>query len=255
MRSSRPLPRGAVSNWRMPVVRRSVLIAACLVAGFVSSAARAEPAAAEDCGPERALEIAARVQAFYDSIQDFSARFEQVSESVLLSGASLGGEEPSRGHVVFAKRGRMRWSYLEPEPSLVVSNGKTMWIYDEAANQVTRMPVAQEYLAGAALQFLLGEGEIVESFHIKALTCTSESAELQLLPKRPASYEKLGLSADPGTGLVRETTIVDLFGNRTRIRFEAVQLDRGPPDSTFDFVLPDGVEVIDLELGGTGPAP
>jgi outer membrane lipoprotein carrier protein len=240
----------------MALAQRLLLFLIGLGAALAAGAAYGESApAAEECDAERAALIATRVQRRYDAIVDLSARFEQYSQSIVLSGPSLGGEEPSRGEVVFAKGGRMRWSYLEPEPSLVVSDGKTMWIYDEAARQVTRLPVQQEYLAGAALQFLLGEGRIDESFRVSALACTAQSVELELQPKQPASYEKLGLIADVETGLVRETTIVDLFGNRTRIRFLDVRLDLGPPDSTFRFEVPSGVEVIDLGPAAAGAKP
>jgi len=66
--------------------------------------------------------------------------------------ATLPGEETlTRGRVVFAKPGRMRWVYESPEPSLVVSDGETLWIYDPAAREAQRLPVTQGYLTGAAL--------------------------------------------------------------------------------------------------------
>ena len=40
------------------------------------------------------------------------------------------------GAVEFAKPGKMRWSYEAPEPSLVVSDGETLWIYDPTRDEV-----------------------------------------------------------------------------------------------------------------------
>lgn len=247
----------------LPAVTLSALVALEAgadpgTAGTDETAAGAEPGAAAEaaapgdapCGADRALEIASRVQARYDAISDLSARFVQSTESVVLSGASLDDGSARSGDVVFAKPGRMRWDYRAPEPSLVVSDGRTLWIYDEAARQVTRMPVAEQYLAGAALQFLLGEGRIVDAFQVSAVRCSAEEVELDLLPRQPASYERLGLVADSASGLVTATVIVDLFGNRTRIRFEDVRVDRMPDTRIFRFEVPDGVEVIDLTPEG-----
>ena len=206
----------------------------------------AEPVAADGPAPSCAERVAALVQSKYDAIRDLSAEFEQVTQSVM---GGPGAETRASGRVVFAKPGKMRWSYELPQPSEVVSDGKTLWLYDPVAREVQTLSVQQGYLAGAGLQFLLGEGELAAEFDVKALECdpeTSDSALLQLLPKQPASYEKLSLRARFATGEVVETTVGDLFGNRTRISFENLKLNQDPPPETFRFEVPPGVEVIDL---------
>ena len=143
---------------------------------------------AAECGDADAA--LARMQSRYDGIEDLSAVFTQTSESVVLAGSSPQEALKSAGNVVLAKPGRMRWSYQEPDPSLVVSNGDVLWIYDVAAKQVTRASVGRGYLAGAALQFLLGEGRLRDLFEVEEMACSSGGVELELSPKNPASYEK-----------------------------------------------------------------
>ena len=58
----------------------------------------------------------------------------------------------------------MRWNYREPEASAVISDGKTLWVHDIGAAQVTRIRLDEGYLAGAALQFLFGSGRLEETF-------------------------------------------------------------------------------------------
>jgi outer membrane lipoprotein-sorting protein len=218
----------------------------CLVAA--SALAEPEPAAAPACDAQRARNAAAAIQAYYDGVRDLAARFEQRSQSVVLGGASMGAETPTRGRVVFAKPGKMRWAYTEPEESFVISDGSTLWIYDVAEKQASKLPMAEGYLAGAALQFLLGEGRILDSFRVRAAGCKDGRIELELIPLEAASYERLGLSADEKTGEIAETVIVDLFGNRTLIAFHDMQVNLGPPPETFTFDPPAGVEVIELQL-------
>jgi outer membrane lipoprotein carrier protein len=198
------------------------------------------------CDEALALRAAKAIQAYYDGIRDLAADFEQTSQSVVLGGASLAEAETQRGKVVFAKPGKMRWSYEEPEPSLVVSDGETIWIHDVAEKQASRLAVTSGYLAGAALQFLLGEGDLVATFEITPVACGEDSIVLDLSPREPASYERLGLTARLSTGQISDTTISDLFGNRTRIRFDRVRVDLDPAAELFTFDPPPGVEVTDL---------
>jgi outer membrane lipoprotein carrier protein len=202
--------------------------------------------AGEVCDDARAAEVVALVQARYDAIRDIEAEFEQVSNAVVMVGASLAESETSRGKVNFAKPGKMHWAYVEPEPSHVISDGKTLWIYDVGARQASRMPMAQGHLAGAALQFLLGEGQLAEAFTILPIACKGAQVDLELFPKEPAGYERLGMRANVQTGLIEQTAIVDLFGNLTQISFIDTRVDIAPDVSVFSFTPPEGVEVIDL---------
>lgn len=223
-------------------------MAACLgvVTLLLSGAAGADSDATppERPCPER---VALRVQRHYESVRALEAGFVQQTRSVML-GSSLGGDERTEGRVVFAKPGRMRWEYEKPEPSLVVSDGETLWIHDPAAREVQRLPVSQGYLSGAALQFLLGEGDVLESFAVDADACgdDAESVELRLTPRSGATYERLGLTVSPSSGEVQATEVIDLFGNATRIAFRDVKTNPEVPDATFRFTPPDGTRVIDL---------
>ena len=51
--------------------------------------------------------------------------------------------------------GRMRWTYVAPEPSLVVSDGKQLWIYDPVNREAQHLTVTAAYLSGAALSFVI----------------------------------------------------------------------------------------------------
>lgn len=209
------------------------------------SGADAPTAASSGCA-ERA---AAALQHRYESVRDLEAGFEQTTRSVALG--KPGATEKSSGRVVFAKPGRMRWSYDAPEPSLVVSDGKVLWIYDPANREAQRMTVTEAYLSGAALSFLLGEGEILRDFDVKALECGERVAVLDLVPREPATYERLRARIDPRTGELLETTVIDLLGNATTVALHDLRTNRDPDASLFRFEPPQGVHVIDLDAAGT----
>lgn len=206
---------------------------------------------APDAGPAAEAEAACtetlvdRVQAHYDGVRDLRARFTQVTRSVAFGGGTL-GDQMVGGEVLFAKPGRMRWDYRTPEPSLVVSDGKLLWIFDPAAGEAQELPVGEAFLSGAAIQFLLGEGRLTETFHVAAPDCGQGPARLELRPRQPSSYERLELLVDPETGGIEATTVVDLFGNRTDVRFEDVRTNTSPDEALFRFEAPEGVQMLRL---------
>jgi outer membrane lipoprotein carrier protein len=193
-----------------------------------------------------ATRTVAALQARYEKVKDLSADFVQESRSVALGGPGLLAR--SHGRVVFAKPGRMRWTYDGPAESLVVSDGEWMWIFDPAAGEAQKLPVTDGALSGAGVQFLLGEGDILAEFSVTALACDADEVRLELLPRVPAVYEKLRIAVEPNTGDMRETEVTDLFGNVTSVRFENIRVNTGPEPDVFRFTAPDGVEVIELAL-------
>jgi outer membrane lipoprotein carrier protein len=200
-----------------------------------ASAPASAPAA--DCSAA----LTARVQARYDRMRELEARFTQRTVSAL----SPAGEVTT-GRVALAKPGRMRWSYETPEPSLVVSDGQTLWIYDPAAREAQKLVVGEQFLSGAAFQFLLGSGRIADSFRVRAEGCGSPRARLVLTPKADATYESLELAVDAATGEANATAVVDLFGNRTEVEFSELRYDAGLGADTFHFTPEPGVRVIEL---------
>ena len=227
---------------------RSQILAAFFVtvALLVASASAARAEGMRKCAETVASDAARLVQDRYDGIQDLVADFQQESRSASFAGEPLMAEARKRGEVIFAKPGRMRWTYSAPDPSLLVSDGHTLWIYDVTERTATRLPVMDGYLTGAALEFLLGNGRLVEQFDVVMTSCSSEEIGLDLLPRADASFERLGLAFRPESGELLQTSATDLFGNRTLIHFTNTRVNQAPLPSTFEFDPPEGVEVIDL---------
>ena len=185
------------------------------------------------------------MQAYYDGVRDLEADFHQTTRSAAFGQAS-GLDAPAAGRVAFAKPGKMRWVYREPEPSEVVSDGDTLWIYDPRAKEVQVLEVGRAFLSAAAIQFLLGSGRILESFEVQATGCGGSEIGLRLLPREDATYERLELDVEAATGAIHRTRVFDLLGNRTEVTFERVRVNPGLAPSTFRFETPEGVRELRL---------
>jgi len=229
------------------VVRLGVVVSAvvALTSGAVYSQASEANSETSKCPAGMGEKTAKLIQTRYESIRDIYANFEQTNQSVSFAGQPLMTPEPKRGQVIFAKPGKMRWTYVFPEPSVVVSDGRILWIHDVEGKSITRFEVTAGFLSGAALQFLLGDGQILETFEVEATACEAGQITLDLTPRAPATYERLGLVADRDSGDIVATSVLDLFGNLTEIRFSETVINRDPKPETFTLEIPDGVEVID----------
>jgi outer membrane lipoprotein carrier protein len=202
--------------------------------------------ASEASGTSCANAVARKVQGHYDGVRDLTARFTQTSQVVSLGAEASAPAVASSGEVSFAKPGKMRWAYEQPESSLVVTDGEELWIYDPAEQEAQRFRTAHGFLSGAALQFLLGHGEMSRDFKVKALACASDDTRLDLVPRKAAPYERLEVRVDPATGEVKETAVFDLVGNVTRVGFQEVRTNTGLGDELFRFTPPGGVRVVEV---------
>jgi outer membrane lipoprotein carrier protein len=201
-----------------------------------------------------AQDVARKVQAHYETVTDLTARFRQTRQAVVIGGGFAASAEPAReGSVVLAKPGRMRWSYETPDESLLVTDGKVVWMYDPLLEEAQRLPDAAGLLSGAAVRFLMGEGDLLASFAVSTPDCAARPVRLELVPREDAGYERLSLDVDPESGRVQASTVTDLFGNRTTVAFSQVRLNTKPAADVFRFEPPPGVAVIDLTVSPPTP--
>src|SRR6185436_4361145 len=101
------------------------------------------------------------IEASYGKLTDLRAEFAQEAFN-----KSLNQTIPARGVVYVKKGGKLRWEYSEPTAQEIVSDGKTLWVYTPALQQVNYGP-APEALAGPAGSFLAGLGKLREHFDVR----------------------------------------------------------------------------------------
>jgi len=219
----------------------SLAFGLCVLTGPATAQEGPAAVALEGC-VERATSA---VQKRYEGVSDLSARFEQSTRAVGV-GTAAGPATTSRGRVLLAKPGKMRWTYEEPDQSLVISDGDTLWLFDPSFGEAQKLPAGGGYMTGAAAQFLLGAGDMQRDFEVSAVACDPTRVELQLIPREDASYEKLFLDVDPRSGDVRATRVVDLLGNVVNVAFTEMRFNTEPPDAEFRFEPPEGVRVIEI---------
>ncbi|MEM7008584.1 MAG: outer membrane lipoprotein chaperone LolA [Thermodesulfobacteriota bacterium] len=184
-----------------------------------------------------------KVQKKYDQINSFHAVFIQESEV-----KALDKVQTAQGEVWFKKPGKMRWNYNTPNMDQIVSDGKTLWFYDEEEKQVIETPLNQVSETESTTTLLSGLGNLQELF--KASFSTSENLDangsylLDLVPKNDEEYNKVTISVGKQDMMVNTIYLYDAFGNLTTMKLEDVKLDSDVSDSLFVFKAPEGTEVV-----------
>lgn len=190
-----------------------------------------------------------RLEKLLAGMDSYSAAFEQTSEN------SAGETTEAAIGVVYMQRpGRIHWAYWEPYIQLIVSDGVSVWNYEEDLEQVI-IRDASDSIEDSPAAVLGGEIDIEEHYIVLELGVEEGIDWLELTPKDlEAQYEsiRLGFVNEELTGMV----LNDGLGNRTNIRFLDTQANPKLAPELFQFTPPEGVDIIDnrTSQGANSPA-
>jgi outer membrane lipoprotein carrier protein len=185
-----------------------------------------------------------KIQNKYEQIKDFHADFTQEANV-----KALNKVQKAEGEVWFKKPGMMRWNYQEPTKDEIVSDGQTLWFYNEEEKQVILSPLNQVSDTGTATTLLSGLGKINELFKASFSESKDFASDgnylIDLQPKEDEEdFNKVTVSVDKDTMIVSTMYLYDPYGNLTKVMLNNIEINGGVSDSLFDFQVPDGVEVI-----------
>ena len=222
----------------------SLLFAGFLAAALPMVATDSSAQAASTALPAaQAQQVLTKVQNFYDKTTSFSSDFTQ---EFFVKSHNV--KKQSKGHVTFAKPGKMFWEYSLPQDNRVVSDGAVLKVYEAANKQMFEQNVDKSQYP-AALSFLVGGGKLSDTFTFELYEGAAMNfAGGQVLvgsPKTPSpAYQKVLFYIDGPTSQVRRVLIVDGQGNRNRFDFDNPKVNETIPADRFKFIPPPGTAVI-----------
>jgi outer membrane lipoprotein carrier protein len=200
------------------------------------------PAAAAPAGLTVEQAVGA-VQSFYDRSTTFKSDFQQKFWV-----KAYNQEKTSRGHVTFAKPGKMDWQYDDPKDNRVVSDGTLIKVYEASNKQMYEQPVDKSQYP-AALSFLTGTGRLADSFDFELFSGEQMKFPgghvLVGTPKQATpSYSKVLFYVDTGTSQVRRVMVIDGQGNRNRFDFINPKINEPVTVAQFQFTPPSGTSIV-----------
>ncbi len=213
-----------------------------MLAGLVLGALTAASAPGQPAGDT----LARSVQAHYQQVRDFTARFEQA-----YVGGALKRRTVETGTVIIKKPGRMRWDYETPEKKLFISDGLRMYFYVPADRQVRVSAMPDDGRVPTPILFLAGRGDLLRDFRVEEVAAPGGMPGTRALRLRPVQrepeYETLTLVVDASSYAWRQLIVVDGQGGTSTFSFTNLRENVGVADSRFVFTMPKGVDVITQE--------
>lgn len=180
------------------------------------------------------------VQSSYNEIKGLKARFFQVSTLL-----GMGNSHISMGQVQFLKPGKMNWKYISPSPQDFITDGKKVWYYEPSVNQLTIGELTSTFSSDVPVSFLLGIGKITESFSLKKACKNKEGILLVLEPlNQDQNLKAFSLLVDQNSFLPIGARLVDVGDTSTEFLFRDVNTKDVPEEKEFNFITPDGVDVV-----------
>ncbi len=147
--------------------------------------------------------------------------------------------QSQQGTLLLKRPNKFRWE----SDQLLLSNGETLWQYDEDLEQVSIQKLDQRLSVTPALLLTGNVQSITKEYDVYGEPMDAEY-HFVLIPKRSDTlFDRLRLEFDDRK-LLSRMIIKDEVGQKTIISLSNVKQDNDIKDSMFEFVIPDGIDVI-----------
>lgn len=213
-----------------------------------ASPAKGEPKKEREATPvqgPKLPEALAEIERTYQLKKTITASFKQISKS-----ASTGIEKNSTGFIKIKQPNMIRWEIVEPDKSLLVSDGKKFWFYTPPfeAGENGQVIVKKTATTQSRLAHLLIAGSFSSSLVSKEVELkASDSNQFQLIPKKGAAgtVKSALIEIDPVRKRIVRVVLDHQDGNRAEISLNQIELGKNLPDSDFRFIPPPGTVTLD----------
>ncbi len=183
-------------------------------------------------------------------LSSLQANFTQTTQTTAPKAAPRAGQQLRASHlnqnfsgVMQVKRpGNFRWETTSPMKQLIVTNGKTVWIYDPDLEQATRQKMDEQVGNTPALLLSGQTDSIMKSFKVTQPNRTQPN--FVLYPRnKDGVFESMSIrfAGDVPSQMV----LKDSLGQQTTVTFSNAKLNASLNADLFAFVPPKGTDVID----------
>ena len=188
-------------------------------------------------------EVIKKVETHY-SVSGFFAYFSQTSTI-----KAMEITDSASGRAFFKRSGKMRWEYETPDRQMIITDGKTLWVFRPEDNQVMIGKAPSFFKGGKGFSFLSDMKVIRQKFNMVLEKETEEGFFVLKLNPREKTYDivEIYLWISRKTFDVVRILTRNSYGDETRIVFNNIQLKQDLDDSLFSFEISEGIEVLHLD--------
>ncbi|MGL4667881.1 MAG: outer membrane lipoprotein chaperone LolA [Saezia sp.] len=197
-------------------------------------------AAYAQAGAENSQPAIAALDYFLNNVNSMQADFVQV-----VIAPNSDRTRTSSGTFALSRPNRFRFDYTKPYEQLIVSDGKSLWLYDKDLEQVTQRAYSSA-MASTPAALLAGASEATMAQKNFTLTSLPDADGLQWVEAKPKQEDGQINTARIGFrhGVLEVLEIVDNFRQKSTLTFSNVQVNPQISNSEFSFAVPDGIDLI-----------
>lgn len=178
-----------------------------------------------------------RLTTLLQSLQSVEGRYEQTlfdQKGIML--------ETTKGRFALKRPGYFFWKSEEPYPQTVVGNPKTLWVYDPDLEQVT---VRQQDLSAAHNPARLLSNDIsdLEKLFKISLNSQKNASVFSLIPlDKQSPFSRVSFRFEHES--IKTLSFTDQLGQKTDLSLDVQRLNRPIDAALFDFIAPEGTDVL-----------
>ncbi len=188
-----------------------------------------------------------KLTAYLERINTLQADFDQTTFSK--DGKVL---QKVSGKLAMAKPHKFYWQAFQPFPQLLISDGETLWQFDEDLEQVTIRSYQTESRQVDMIQLLETPKKLTELFEQVAMEEGNGVTTFQLKARKSSdAIKQLGFTFK--NKLLAELYYVDALNQKTQLIFKLVKVNQSIKAALFSFEPPKEADVVDMRQTITNP--
>ena len=151
-------------------------------------------------------------------------------------------QDESKGTFILQRPGKFFWKTETPAPQLLISNQKTIWLYDPDLQTVNERPFSDDLKKTPVLLLSEDVDKLRKNFTINR-SVADKAEKFSITPKVTEGLfqELLLVFVD---NQLTEFSIRDSLGQLTHFTLSNVKRNQAIDESVFNFVVPAGVDLI-----------
>ena len=175
------------------------------------------------------------------AINSFKAQFiQKVTDAQ--GEAIMQGE----GNIALQQPMMIRWQQQSPDETLFVSNGEKTYYFDSFAEQVTIM---NTHSLIDSTPFVLLTSKDPEQWAKYQVLATDTGFSVTPNKGIESQVEQLDIAFSDDKQALSSLTVMDTSGQQSLFTFKDAQVNQPLATTTFEFIIPEGVEVDDQSQG------
>ena len=164
----------------------------------------------------------------------------------------LGREKKSEGRLYY-KQGKLRLELKAPEDTLVIMDGKTLWLVTVLGEElggktmVTKTSARSFKKASTIMAALIENQKLLKEFNLQSRQVKGEEVQLSFLPKnKEGEIQSLDLWLNPQAERLLKVVYTDDKENEVEFELGVPEVIESDSTKLFSYVPPKGAEVTEI---------